>query len=300
MSVENIVICSRARMPSPARWQQAISEAGFPLRLPAEFDVLGSAGYVECRDGALECGFDYFCEPLDQEWLQDLDLALPARYDCVACLATQTSYEDASASCAAAGALAALTGGVLLEGGENPPITAGDALEWARRTFNELRDLKRREAESEALAAQLASDPEQATAALGRTLSSLCGQRIQQLTTLEGSPLLGVSLSNGVTARGKRWQLDTPDAGSIVSPPSSVRRARKCVEVDAAAAYLAQRLSGIRVRYAELASQRDLTLWFENGARLKLQQGAPLQSWELRTEQLSFEFVDGELQVMPV
>jgi len=38
MSVENIVIFNRARMPSAAQWQQAIAAAGFSLRIDATFD----------------------------------------------------------------------------------------------------------------------------------------------------------------------------------------------------------------------------------------------------------------------
>src|SRR3954452_12122416 len=85
MSVENIVICARARMPSLAQWQQAIRAAGFGLRIDAAFDTLTFSGHLACREAGTVCGFEYFCDHLDQEWLQDLNVELPDDYDCVVC-----------------------------------------------------------------------------------------------------------------------------------------------------------------------------------------------------------------------
>jgi len=297
MSVENIVICTRARMPSPAQWQQAIRAAGFTLRIDGAFDTLAFSGHLPCRDGAAVCGFEYFCDNLDQDWLQDLNVDLPAAYDCVVCLATRASYDDSAASCIAAGVRASMTGGVLLEAGEAPLIAATNAIAWAQRAVRELRELKRRDEEAEALATRLAQDPKQATTAFSQALGALAGQCIDQLVTLDGSPLLGVRFGNGMAVRGKRWQLDTPDAGSIVSPPPGRRGLRKDEEVTAAAKYLAQRLTGVAVSYAQLAPEHGLTLWFANGARLRLHQGEALQAWELRTAQLRFEFIEQQLQI---
>ena len=297
MSVENIVICSRARMPSPAHWQQAIAAAGFALRIDRAFDPLAFSGRLHCREAGQSCGFEYFCDNLDQEWLQDLRIELPAGYDCVVCLATRASYDDAAASCIAAAVLASITGGVLLEGGEPPLIPSDKALAWAQRAVRELRELKRRDEEAEALAAQLVQDPRQAATAFSQALVALSGQRIEELSTLEGSPVLCVRFVNGMTVRGKRWQLDTPDAGSIVSPAPGRRALRKDEGVLAAAKYLEQRLSAVAIRYAELSAEHGLTLWFENGARLRMHQGDALHAWELRTPQLRFEFIESELQV---
>jgi len=102
-----------------------------------------------------------------------------------------------------------------------------------------------------------------------------------------------------LAVRGKRWQLDTPDAGSMVSPAPGQRTMRADDGVVAAAKYVDQRLSGVAVRYAELAGEQALTIWFENGVWLRLHQGNPLQGWELRTEQLRFEFIERELQITP-
>jgi hypothetical protein len=297
MSVENIVIFSRARMPTAAQWQQAIAAGGFALRLDPACDPTGFSGHLSCSDEGKACGFEYFCDDLDQDWLQDLNVDLPAAWDCVVCLATRSSYDDAAASCAAAAALASLTGGGLLEGGEAPLIPAGKALAWGRQAVQELRDLKRRDDEAEALATQLGQDSKQATHAFSQALDDLSGRCIEQLVTLEGSPLLGLRFPNAIAVRGKRWQLDTPDAGPLVSPPAGKRPSRTDDAVLAAAKYLEQRLTGVAVRYAELAAEHSLTLWFENGARLRLQQGSPLQGWELRTAQLRFEFIEGELQI---
>src|SRR5689334_18949095 len=131
MSVENIVICNRARLPDPAQWQRAIDAAGFTVRIDLAFDPLTFSGRLLCRDGSVSCGFEYFCDNLDQEWLQDLQIDLPSGYDCVVCLATRASYEDAIASCVAAAVLATITNGVLLEGGEPPMITSAKASAWA-------------------------------------------------------------------------------------------------------------------------------------------------------------------------
>jgi hypothetical protein len=297
MSVENIVICTRARMPDAAQWQQAIAAAGFALRLPGAVDLLSFSGRLACHDGKTACGFEYFCDNLDQEWLQDLQVELPAGYDCVVCLATQSSYDDAIASAIAGAALAALTGGALLEGGEPPLIPGGKALAWAKETVNELRELKRRDDEAEALAEQLGGDRVRAEAAFMQALVSLAGQRIEDLITLQGSPVLGVRFANGLVVRGRRWQLDTPDAGSIAAPEPVRRALAKDTEALAAAKYLAQRLNAVPIRYAELSGEQGLTLWFENGARLRMPPGDALQAWELRTPQLRFEFIERELQI---
>jgi hypothetical protein len=297
MSIENIVIFNRARMPSPAQWQQAIAAAGFGLRIDRAFDPLAFSGHLPCSDGGVACGFEYFCDNLDQEWSQDLKIELPASWDCVVCLATRSSYDDAAASCAAAAVLASMTGGALLEGGEAPLIAAGKAIAWGLRAVRELRILKRRDEEAEALAALLGQDPRQASSAFADALAALSGQCIEQLVTLEGSPLLGIRFANAMAVRGKRWQLDTPDAGTMVSPAASPRATRTEGAVLAAAKYLEQRLTDVAIRYAELAAEQALTIWFENGARLRLHQGHPLQCWELHTAQLRFEFVERELQI---
>jgi hypothetical protein len=297
MSVENIVICSRARMPDPGEWQAAIAAAGFELRLASRFDPLAFSGRLACHDGKASCGFEYFCDNLDQEWLQDLKVKLPPGYDCVVCLATQSSYDDAMASAIAAAALAMLTSGVLLEGGEAPLIPAAAALAWAQRTVSELTQLRRRDEEAEALAGELGRDRERAERVFSQALESLSGQRIEELITLQGSPVLGVRFANGVMVRGRRWQLDTPDAGSIAAPDSGQRTLAKDNGALAAAKYLAQRLTAVPIRYAELSGEQSLTLWFENGARLRMPPGDALQAWELRTTQLCFEFVDRELQI---
>jgi len=297
MSVENIVIFNRARMPSAAQWQQAIAAAGFTLRIDGAFDPSAFSGHLPCTEGKLACGFEYFCDKLDQEWLQDLNIELPPAWDCVVCLATRSSYDDAAASCAAAAVLASLTGGALLEGGEAPLISAVKAIAWGHHAVRELRELKRRDEEAEALAAQLAQDAKQAANAFLQALHALSGQNIERLVTLEGSPLLGVRFANAMAVRGKRWQLDTPDAGTLASPPAGTRPKRADEASLAAATYLEQRLTGVPVRSAELTAEQILTLWFENGARLRLHQGSALQGWELRTEQLRFEFIEGELQI---
>src|SRR5690242_692410 len=297
MSVENIVICNRARMPDPEQWQAAIAAAGFELRLATAFDPLAFSGRLTCREGKTASGFEYFCDNLDSDWLQDLQVELPAGYDCVACLATQSSYDDAMASAIAAATLATLTSGVLLEGGEAPVIPASKALAWAKRTVGELAELKRRDDEAEALATQLASDRERAERAFTQALGSLSGQHVEDLITLQGSPVLGVRFANGVVVRSRRWQLDTPDAGSIAAPESGRRTLTKDNEVLAAAKYLAQRMTAVPIRYAELSGEQSLTLWFENGARLRLPPGDPLHAWELRTTQLRFEFIERQLQI---
>ena len=297
MSVENIVIFRRARMPTRLQWQRALATAGFALRLDARFEPSAFSGHVNCTDGALACGFEYFCDDLDEDWLEDLNIALPAAWDCVVCLATRSSYDDAAASCAAAAALTLLTGGALLEGGEAPLIPALNAIAWGHGAVRELRDLKRRDEEAEALAAKLAQDVQQAKHAFSQALEDLSGRCIEELVTLEGSPLLGLCFPNAMAVRGKRWQLDTPDAGPLASVPAGKPLRRSDDAVLAAAKYLEQRLTGVAVRCAELAGEQTLTLWFENGARLRLQQGSPLQGWELRTAQLRFEFVQGELQI---
>src|SRR5262249_31747700 len=49
VSVDLIVYLPRASMPTPARWAEAIRNAGFPVELETDFDPDTAIGFLPCR-----------------------------------------------------------------------------------------------------------------------------------------------------------------------------------------------------------------------------------------------------------
>lgn len=117
MSMELIVFLRREHLPSRDSWQQAISENGYDLRLD-DADPVNHTGLWPAKLGNADCGFEYFLEPVEQE-PEEILAAIGARGH-RATFVWHSSVGDCRAAMIAAGVLAKITGGVLLDpsGGE--------------------------------------------------------------------------------------------------------------------------------------------------------------------------------------
>ena len=100
-------------MPSPAAWQAAIGEAGFPVQLDTDFDVESFTGFLPCPVLGQVSDFEYYSSPVSGEDVQVLGLPPGTDFSVQLCIGSH-SLELVSAL-AAAGTLAALSGGTLVD-----------------------------------------------------------------------------------------------------------------------------------------------------------------------------------------
>jgi hypothetical protein len=135
MSVDLMVYLPRARMPTPARWASAISEAGFEaLTLDTEFDVDEHSGFLPCRMDGAESGFEYASGPIES-----IDgLELPETFDFSVTLATHSDMRELACSVIAAAVLCSITDGVLVDPQADERVEAEDAIRWAREVLAEI------------------------------------------------------------------------------------------------------------------------------------------------------------------
>jgi hypothetical protein len=214
MSVENVVIFNKKNMVSSEEWQKAISEAGFTLEIDTDFDPLDFSGFLPCRIGDVECGFEYFFEDLDPEATEDLEVPLPADWDTVVTLVTRSSYDDLQASCIAAGVLAHLVKGGFFDGGDEPMINGGQSIESARSILSEIEKLKLDEVSAQE-AKQKVIDSGSPEDSLEVLLGSLSGVQIEDFN--KGYKSLSVILAGDREIKGDAWRLIGPNTVFDVS-----------------------------------------------------------------------------------
>src|SRR4051794_24030812 len=110
MSVDLIVFTRRSAMPATSAWAQSIVDAGFPAELDHDFDVDTFGGFLPCRYGGVEAGFEYLAGPAENG-----DLELPQGLDFSVSFTTHSDMRELAASTVAAAVLCMLTGGVLVD-----------------------------------------------------------------------------------------------------------------------------------------------------------------------------------------
>jgi hypothetical protein len=118
-----------------------IRNAGFDLTLD-DFDPVSQSGFLPGAYRGKPAGFEYFRDSAEEylAMLEDdgaddfepADLERMAQFDQVIELVTHSRFRDGAAACIAAGALAAMTGGVVLDNSSGKFISAEQALDWSR------------------------------------------------------------------------------------------------------------------------------------------------------------------------
>ena len=76
MSVDLIVYLRRSAMPTPAAWQQAIRDGGFPVKMDTDIDPDTFSGFLPCELRGAVSGFEYFAAPLSDK--KAVELGAPA------------------------------------------------------------------------------------------------------------------------------------------------------------------------------------------------------------------------------
>jgi len=141
-----IVHLSRARMPSPPAWQNAIRAAGFSVEIDTDFDVDEFSGFLPCTVEGREAGFEYYASPwapLDATFDEEPE-EVPPGTDFFVTLATSSSPREFAASIAASSVLCRMSGGQLTDPQAGKSWSGDAALDWAKTEFAALlRDLKK-------------------------------------------------------------------------------------------------------------------------------------------------------------
>jgi hypothetical protein len=137
MSVDLIVFLPRAKMPTPARWAEAIREAGFLADLDTDFDVDAFSGFLPCAYDGKPGGFEYLPSPLDSG--ERAELGASAEHDFSVTFATHSDMRELATSVIAAAVLASLAGGKLSDPQAGEDIEAPHALDWARTMLDQIK-----------------------------------------------------------------------------------------------------------------------------------------------------------------
>jgi hypothetical protein len=134
MSVDLMVYLDRERMPKPASWARAIADAGFAMRLDADFDVDEHAGFLPCEYEGEKAGFEYSSGPI--ETIDDLEL--PESFDFSVTFTTHSDLRELATAVIAAATLCKMARGVLVDPQADARVESADAIAWARDMLAEI------------------------------------------------------------------------------------------------------------------------------------------------------------------
>jgi hypothetical protein len=133
MSVDLIVYLRRSAMLTPVGWQQAICDAGFPVELDTDIDLATFSGFLPCKLRGVLSGFEYFAGLLSEPGANEVGAAPGSDFSVT--LVTHSDLREFACAAAAAGVLARVSGGLLVDPQSGESFAASDALEWAAEQF---------------------------------------------------------------------------------------------------------------------------------------------------------------------
>lgn len=136
MSIDLIVYLRRSAMPTPARWQQAVHDAGFPAELDTDFDAETFSGFLPCKFRGADAGFEYFSVAVDER--ERAESGAPPGADFAVTLATHSDLQECASSLVAAGALCHVSGGLLVDPQSGESFTSERVLGWVREQLSHL------------------------------------------------------------------------------------------------------------------------------------------------------------------
>ena len=117
-------------MPSPAAWQSAIVDAGFPASLDTDFDIDSFSGFLPCPIDGEMSGFEYYASTLSTEEAEALETAPGTDFSVQFCIGSRPL--ELVSALAASSALAAMTGGVLTDPNSGESVSGTNAILWAK------------------------------------------------------------------------------------------------------------------------------------------------------------------------
>ena len=132
MSVVLAVFLDRSTMPSPPAWAKAIRSNGFDLDMDSDFDPASFSGFLPCKYGGVDAGFEFLMDAVSSPELDENAAARIGHRDTRVDFVTHSDLRELAASMIAAGVLCAMSDGVLWETEAGEIVPASRALEWAR------------------------------------------------------------------------------------------------------------------------------------------------------------------------
>jgi hypothetical protein len=133
MSVVMSLFVNRSRMPSPADWARAIRSSGFELELDSDFDPESFSGFLPCKYGGADAGFEYFREAVNRDELPDHVSVHVAERDTMINFVTHSDLAELATSTIAGAVLCSISDGVLWDTEADELVPATGALAWARK-----------------------------------------------------------------------------------------------------------------------------------------------------------------------
>lgn len=135
MSVDLIVYLRRSAMPAPSAWQRAIAATGLPVELDHDFDPDTFSGFLPCKLRGAVSGFEYFAGRLSPA--EAAEVGAPPGSDFSVTLVTHSDLKEFACSAVAAGVLALVSSGLLVDPQSGESFPAADAVAWATEQFAE-------------------------------------------------------------------------------------------------------------------------------------------------------------------
>jgi hypothetical protein len=134
LSVSLSVFLKAGRLPTPVEWQDAIRGAGFQVELDTDFDPRTFSGFLPAKYRELTAGFEYSLEEIagTADLGSEQRTAAASGQELCMTLVTHSSMAETISAALAAGALAALTNGVLFDDESDEAHPASAATQWAR------------------------------------------------------------------------------------------------------------------------------------------------------------------------
>lgn len=132
MSVVISLFVNRSRMASPVDWAKGIPSSGFDMDMDSDFDPESFTGFLPCKYGGDDAGFEYFREAVNKEDLPAHVSVAVAGRDTMIDFVTHSDLRELATSLIASAVLCAMSDGVLWETEADELVPAARALEWAR------------------------------------------------------------------------------------------------------------------------------------------------------------------------
>jgi hypothetical protein len=136
MSVDLIVYLRRESMPTPSAWQKAIRDAGFPIELDTDFDPDTFSGFLPCKISGKVSGFEYCSGSLSNSEANEVGATVGSNFSVT--LVTHSDLSEYACSAIAAGVLAKVSNGLLVDTQSGESFASSNALAWVTDQLQEI------------------------------------------------------------------------------------------------------------------------------------------------------------------
>jgi len=141
MSIHIVVFLNE--IPPAKAWAAALEENEFAIKLNRSFDTTRQRGFVPSSYGHVPAGFEYYADPVEdyldevgEDFAED-EVARIRQFSYAIDFVTHSRFHDAIAAAIAAGVLAQLRDGLLLDCQTGNFLQSSEAVRWAREQERE-------------------------------------------------------------------------------------------------------------------------------------------------------------------